>query len=238
MTEPIPGAPGNAARDGDARWADASLAARILPAGEPRSIEAAIDALELGELVGIPTDTVYGIAALATQEGVRRLIAAKQRDAAKGIPLLIDSLDQLTGVASVPPAARRLAERYWPGPLTLVLPLRDPRSASALLTGGRATIAVRVPDHAVARALARALGPIAVSSANLSGEQAARTAREALDALGDRVALVVDGGSSPGGVASTVVEVLDSGPPTVLREGAIPASEIEAAAGPGYTAVP
>jgi L-threonylcarbamoyladenylate synthase len=209
------------------------LDGRILPAEDGRSIEAAIDALGLGELVGIPTDTVYGVAALANEEGVRRLIAAKERDAAKGIPLLIDALDQLTGVTSVPPAAQRLAERFWPGPLTLVLPLSETRTAPALLTGGRPTIGVRVPQHAVPRALARALGPLAVSSANLSGEPAARTAREVINALGDRVALVVDGGPSPGGVPSTVVEVLDEGRPTVLREGAIPTLEIESAAGQG-----
>lgn len=203
---------------------------RILRADDPEAVSAAIDALSLGDLVGIPTDTVYGVAALANEEGVRRLIAAKGRDPGKGIPVLIDSIEQMDHLAHVPDAARRLAARYWPGPLTLVLPLRDLRAAPALLTGGRPTIGVRVPDHETPRSLARALGPLAVSSANLTGEPAARSAPAVLDALGEDVALVLDAGPSPGGVPSTVVEIADDGTVTVLREGAIPRDEVIAAA--------
>lgn len=204
---------------------------RIVDARDGGAIEAAMEALDEGALVVIPTDTVYGVAALANEEGVRRLVAAKQRDAAKGIPLLVDGLDQVRTIAHVSPAAERLATAYWPGPLTLVLRLRDQRHAPALLTGGRDTIGVRVPDHEVPRRLARALGPLAVSSANTSGEPEARTAQTALDALGASVALVLDDGPSPGGVPSTVVEVVAGKAPRIVREGAIKASAIIATAG-------
>jgi L-threonylcarbamoyladenylate synthase len=203
---------------------------RIVAADDAEAIASAMDALSLGELVGIPTDTVYGVAALPTQESVGRLIAAKGRDSAKGIPLLVDSLDQVATMAHVSPAARRLAQRYWPGPLTLVVPLHEAGSVAPLLTGGRSTIGVRVPDHDVPRSLARELGPLAVSSANLTGEPEARTADAVLASLGDDVGLVIDGGPSPGGVPSTVVEVPREGPPTVLREGAIPTASIMATA--------
>lgn len=203
---------------------------RILDASDAQAIESALEALDEGRLVAIPTDTVYGVAALANEEGVRRLIVAKRRDVQKGIPLLVDSLDQVRTVARVLPAAERLAARYWPGPMTLVLPLRDRRHAPALLTGDRDSVAVRIPDHPVPRGLARALGPLAVSSANLAGEPETRTAQAALDALGTSVAFVLDAGPSPGGVPSTVVELREGEPPRILRQGAVPESEIMATA--------
>jgi L-threonylcarbamoyladenylate synthase len=203
---------------------------RVMDATDPEAISAAIEALTLGDLVGIPTDTVYGVAALANEEGIRRLIDAKERDPDKGIPLLIDDLEQVSGMARIPDAARRLAAEFWPGPLTIVLPLRDAPGVSHLLTGGRPTIGVRVPDHAVPRALARALGPLAVSSANKSGESETRDADAVVAALEDAVALVLDAGPSPGGVPSTVVAVADDGTTTVLREGAITSDRIQAVA--------
>jgi L-threonylcarbamoyladenylate synthase len=217
--------------DRDRSPADAS--GRILDARRPEAIGAALDALSLGDLVGIPTDTVYGVAALANEEGIRRLIAAKGRDESKGIPLLIDDIGQMTAIARVPAAARRLAARFWPGPLTIVLPLRHAAGVVDLLTGGRGTVAVRVPDHEVPRELARELGPLAVSSANRSGEPPARDAAAVIAALGVDVSLVLDGGTSPGGVPSTVVGVADDGAVTVFREGAVPAAEILAVAAGG-----
>lgn len=203
---------------------------RVLPVASFRSIEAAIDALTFGQLVGIPTETVYGVAALANEEGARRLIAAKDRDAAKGIPLLLDSVDQAASLAVIPDAARRLAAHFWPGALTIVVPLRHVRGAPALLTGGRRTIGLRVPDHDVPRSLARALGPIAVTSANRSGEPPAVTAEEVISALGDSIALVIDAGRSPVGAPSTVVDVAADGSFSIVREGAIERAAIEAVA--------
>jgi L-threonylcarbamoyladenylate synthase len=223
------GTPGTAGSGSHVRPADDG---RVLDARQPEAISAAIDALTDGDLVGIPTDTVYGVAALANEEGIRRLIDAKGRDPSKGIALLIDDIEQVAHMARIPEPARRLAARFWPGPLTIVLPLREAPGVSHLLTGGRPTIGVRVPDHEVPRALARALGPLAVSSANRSGEPDARDADSVIAALGDAVALVLDAGPSPGGVPSTVVGVADDGSVTVLRAGAVPAEAIMAAVAP------
>jgi tRNA threonylcarbamoyl adenosine modification protein (Sua5/YciO/YrdC/YwlC family) len=179
--------------------------------------------------VGLPTETVYGIGVVPRLEALEALVAAKQRRPDKGIPLLIDGLDQLGELVILAPVALRLAERFWPGALTLVLPLSVPESLPELLTGGRDSLAVRVPDHPVPRTLARELGPLAVSSANRSGEPEARTARELLAQLGASLAVVLDDGPVRGGVASSVVAVDRSGAISVLREGALGRSVIEAA---------
>jgi L-threonylcarbamoyladenylate synthase len=201
----------------------------LLAAGQPGVIDAAVAALSDGRIVGVPTETVYGLAVLPTMGPLRALVAAKGRDPGKGIAVLVDGLDQLTGVLAVPPAAVRLAERFWPGALTLVLPVREGLELPELLTGGRTTLGVRLPDHSVPRALARRLGPLAVSSANRSGQPDALTAAELLAAVGDAPALVLDDGPVRGGRASSVVEVPLDGPVTILREGAIDRATIEAA---------
>ena len=128
--------------------------------------------------------------------------------------------------------AQRLARRYWPGALTLVLPLRRPELVPEALTGGRDTLGLRIPDHPVPRALARALGPIAVTSANRTGEVPARTAAALMASVGPWLALVIDDGPVRGGVASTVVGVAADGTWRVLREGAIDTAAIDQAAGP------
>jgi L-threonylcarbamoyladenylate synthase len=207
------------------------MSTALLPARESGSLAAAAMALAAGGIVGIPTETVYGIGVLPRPEALAALVAAKERPIDKGIPLLIDGLDQLGELVLVSPVARRLADRFWPGALTLVLPLSRPAGVPALLTGGRDSLALRVPDHPVPRALARELGPLAVSSANRSGEPEARTARELVEHLGGSLALVLDDGPVRGGVASSVVAVDGRGTISVLREGAIPRSRIEATAG-------
>jgi L-threonylcarbamoyladenylate synthase len=121
----------------------------------------------------------------------------------------------------LPPAAHALATQFWPGPLTLVLELRSGVGLPDGVTGGRSTVGVRLPDHPVPRALARSLGPIAVSSANMSGEPEARSADELLDRIGDRITLVIDDGPVLGGVPSSVVEVRPEGEWRVLRVGAL-----------------
>ncbi len=188
-------------------------------------LQAAIAALRSGSVVAIPTDTVYGIAvAIDAPGGVERLFAAKDRPPDKAIMVLVDDPEQVAGIVEWPRAARALAP-LWPGGLTLVLPLRDPASVPAALVAGTATLGVRIPDHPTPRALARALGPLPTTSANPSGEPAALSARDVVRTLGRRVGLVVDGGPSRGGTASTVVDCSVEAP-VVVRDGAVPAVEI------------
>jgi L-threonylcarbamoyladenylate synthase len=181
--------------------------------------------------VGLPTETVYGVTVVPRPEALQALIAAKQRPEEKGIPLLVDELDQVIDLVVLSRPARRLAERLWPGPLTLVLPLREACLVPDALTGGRASLAVRQPDHAVPRALARELGPLAVSSANRSGQPEARTTAELVEALGAALTLVIDDGPVRGGVPSSVVAVDTEGRARLLREGALARAIIERALG-------
>jgi release factor glutamine methyltransferase len=200
----------------------------VLPASDPAAVALAAGALRRGEVVAFPTDTVYGLgAAVFSQEGVRALYEVKGRPEAKAIPLLLaDPVDVATVAAEVPPAAVRLMERFWPGGLTLVLPARP--EVPAVVRAGGATVAVRVPGHPVARALIQAVGaPLATTSANRSGAPEALTAGEALRQLGSRLRWLLDGGPSPAGRASTVVD-LSVEPPAVRRHGAIADDEIRA----------
>ena len=181
---------------------------RLIRAEESGAITEAAAALARGELVAFPTDTIYGLA--AGHGHIKKLFVAKDRPAEKRIPVLLADAANLENSAIVTPIARRLAERFWPGPLTIVL--TAPR---------RGTLAFRVPDHAVARQiLAASGGGLPVTSANRSGGAECHTAQEVLDQLNGRIELVLDGGPTPGGVASTVVDC--SGEQLViLREGAI-----------------
>lgn len=199
--------------------------ARLLPDDADGRV-AAIDALRAGGLVAMPTDTVYGVGvALSAEQGLERLFAAKDRPLDRAIVLLVADADQAASVGVLSPAARALAARFWPGGLTLVLSQVAGAGLPAELTAGLATIGVRVPDHESARALARALGPLPVTSANLSGAQDARDPAAVMAQLGDRIDLILDGGPTRGGVPSTIVDC--SGElPRVLREGAIDAAAI------------
>ncbi len=189
---------------------------RLLQADAPGAVEEAAAALARGELVAFPTDTVYGLA--AGHDHLRKLYVAKDRPKEKRIPVLLSDAANLEASALVTPAARALAERFWPGPLTLVL-----------VAPRRGTMAFRVPDHAVARRLIAASGGgLPVTSANRSGQPEARTAREVIEQLEGRVALVLDGGRTTGGVASTVVDCTTD-QIKILREGAVSAVEIERA---------
>ena len=203
----------------------------LLPATDAEALTEAVLAMQAGGIVGIPTETVYGIGVVPRPEALAAVIAAKQRSDDKGIALLIDGLDQVEGLVEVAEPARRLAARYWPGALTLVLPLRHPELVPEAVTGGRDTLGLRIPDHPVPRALARELGPIAVTSANRSGEPPAVIPEELIASVGDSLALVLDDGPVRGGVASTVVAVAADGDWSVLREGALSPAEVEAVAG-------
>lgn len=201
---------------------------RILPDGDAARAEA-VERLRAGEIVALPTDTVYGIAAdLALPDAIERLFAAKRRPREKAVALLLTDADQAAVLGIVDPAARVLAERFWPGGLTLVLRRRPDAHLPAVLAAGAPTVGVRVPDHAAPRALAAALGPLPTTSANLSGEPDARDAAEIAARLGAAIALVIDGGPVRGGPASTVVDC--TGPaPVIRRIGAIPPPAIAAA---------
>jgi L-threonylcarbamoyladenylate synthase len=197
----------------------------ILPTGHDNSIPRALEILKRGGLVAFPTDTVYGVGALAFDEGaVESIYAAKDRPVEKAIPLLIGGLEDLDKVTvEIPPVAAKLAARFWPGPLTLVIPkhpnLPDVVSASA-------TVGVRVPNHPVARALLRAAGPMAVTSANISGQASPKNAEEVSRQLNGRIPLILDGGETPGGVPSTVVNCLGT-EPVILRKGPVTMEDIQ-----------
>ncbi len=201
---------------------------KVLSASE-EAISVAARVLADGGLVAFPTDTVYGVGAHIFQpRAVERIYTAKIRPQDKAIPILLARADDLALVAEeIPETARLLAERFWPGGLTLVLP-KNAEVPDAVSAGGP-TVAVRVPDHSVPRTLMTALGaPIAGTSANLTGHPSPVAAQEVEAELGGRIELILDGGRCPGGVASTVLD-LTTDPPAVLRAGAIGVEEIKAA---------
>jgi L-threonylcarbamoyladenylate synthase len=196
------------------------MAAPVLPADE-RAIRRAAEIIRRGGLVAFPTETVYGLGANALDEGaVSRVFAAKRRPSGDPLIVHVASMDGLADVvADVPDLARELGQRFWPGPLTLILGrgAAIPRS----VTAGRDTVAVRVPAHPVAAALLReARVPIAAPSANRFSRPSPTSARDVLEDLGDDVELILDGGSTTHGVESTVVD-LTGDVPVVLRPGAI-----------------
>jgi L-threonylcarbamoyladenylate synthase len=186
----------------------------------------AVGVLEAGGIVALPTDTVYGIAvAVTTPGGIERLFAAKRRPPDKGIMLLLADVGQAAEAGVMTPAASALAEACWPGGLTVVVPQRADVPWPAVLTGGASTIGLRVPDHDAPRALARGVGPLPTTSANVSGLPEAADAAAIVEQLGDAVDLVLDGGRAHGGPASTVVDCTGD-LPVILRVGAIPIAEI------------
>ena len=192
------------------------------------SVDRALEILRSGGLVGIPTETVYGLAADASNpDAVRRVFAAKGRPADHPLIVHIADAEQLTHwAAEVPPAAAVLAETCWPGPLTLLLP-KAPH-VLALVTGGRDTVGVRVPAHPLTtELLTRFGGGLAAPSANLFGRVSPTTAEHVHDDLGALVEYVLDGGRCPVGVESTIVDCTVD-PPQILRPGGIPSEQISA----------
>jgi len=200
---------------------------RVIPAAAGDALDEAAAALRRGDLIAIPTETVYGLAVLPNAAALDRLLAAKQRSSEKGIQLLVDSIAQVDELALMTRSAGALADRFWPGGLTIVLRRRDDIVVPDALGGGRPTLGLRLPDHDVPRALARLLGPLAASSANVSGEPDATTAQRVAASLGSEVELILDDGPVRGGTPSTVVDCSDpDAPPRILREGAISAADI------------
>jgi len=203
------------------------VSARIVPDDAAGRADA-IEVLRAGGIVALPTDTVYGVAvALSTPGGVENLFHVKRRPPDKGIMLLLDGGAQAAEIGEMGPAATALATACWPGGLTVVVPRRPDVTLPAALTGGAPTIGLRVPDHDAPRALARGVGPLPTTSANVSGLPEARTAEEILAQLGDAIDLILDGGVAHGGPASTVVDCTGD-TLRVLREGAVPLARVAA----------
>lgn len=188
-------------------------------------LASAISAAKGGRLVVLPTDTVYGIGADAFDSGaVSALLAAKGRGRDMPVGVLVGSWHTIDGlVYAVPPAARELIQAFWPGALSLVV--RHAPSLQWDLGNSAGTVMLRMPLHPVAIELLREVGPMAVSSANISGSPAATTAQDARTQLGERVEVYLDAGPSPQGAASTIVD-LTGASPRVLREGPVGVDEI------------
>jgi L-threonylcarbamoyladenylate synthase len=204
------------------------MSAQVMAATERGAMELALRLLRRGEVVAFPTDTVYGIGAhVFTPSAVEALYKIKGRQPDKAIPLLLASPEDMAAVAlEVPPLAWLLAERFWPGGLTLVLQAAPHLPAE--VTAGGTTVAVRLPDHAVPLALINALGaPLAATSANRSGEADPVTAAEIGQELRQSIALILDGGACRQGQPSTVLD-LTVEPPALLRRGAIAVDELSA----------
>ena len=188
--------------------------------------EQAASMLRKGGLVAVPTETVYGIAASA-EDGVavQMIYDLKDRDYDKPVSVLVTGMDMVEKYCqNIPPVAYRLAEKYWPGPLTMIR--EDKEVVPAMVTADTGTLGVRCPDHPLTLAIIEKAGvPLAAPSANPSGDEPAKTAQEVLDYFNRKIEGVVDGGPCAMGVASTILDLTEE-EPKVLREGGIPAGEL------------
>lgn len=198
----------------------------ILKHTQPSALHQAIEHVKSGGLVAFPTDTVYGLGCgLFNSQGILQLYDIKGRDSAKAIAVLLADTDQIDRVtAGMPKGAIRLAESCWPGALTLVV---NKNPAIPVELSSLPTVGIRMPDHSFARALLRACGPMAVTSANLSGQPSAVTGDEVIAQLGEQLTLLIDGGRCAGGTSSTVVDCTGA-EPEILREGPISAQTVQA----------
>jgi L-threonylcarbamoyladenylate synthase len=192
------------------------------------AIAKAAQALAAGKIVAFPTETVYGLGANALDaDAVASVFAAKGRPSAKPLAVLVPDLAKVESFAHVKASARKLADAFWPGPLTLVLPKRQDCPFAEPVSAGLDTVAFRAPDHDVAQMLLAESGlPIVAPSANRSGRPSPKTAAEVEAELGDRPAMILDGGPTPLGVESTIVSLV-SDRPILLRQGALPREAIE-----------
>jgi len=200
----------------------------IVTLDKQEALQQAVAAMRAGEVVAFATDTVYGLGtALSSREGIARIYALKGRGSEKALPVLIGDRAQLHQVATgITVAVERLADHFWPGALTIVLPRHASVPPDVAL--GRGSIGIRLPDHATTIAVLMALGaPIASTSANPTGQPAAMTAQEALAYFPHGLAAILDGGQAPGGVASTVLDLTRPGRPVLLRQGAISRSALQ-----------
>ncbi|MCC5996110.1 MAG: threonylcarbamoyl-AMP synthase [Oceanicaulis sp.] len=205
----------------------------ILPANDPAALDEAARVLARGGLVAVPTETVYGLAADATQgEAVARIYEAKSRPRFNPLIVHVDSLERAGRLIELSGTGQALARAFWPGPLTLVAPMRADAGIASLVTAGLDTLAVRWPDAPALTGLVSRLGrPLAAPSANLSGTVSPTEAAHVLESLGGRIELILDGGPCRIGVESTII-CLESGAPALLRPGGIPREALEAICGP------
>jgi L-threonylcarbamoyladenylate synthase len=196
----------------------------VAPGAEGAATLFAREAIARGQIIAFPTETFYGLGAdPAREDAVAAIFAVKGRAAGEALPLIAADTDAARRIASQwSETAERLAAAFWPGPLTLVVPVRAGAVAPGV-TAGRDTVAVRVPGHPLARVLAACApaGVLTATSANRSGSSALATADDVERALGTRFALIIDGGPSPGGLASTIVDVTGEHP-RLIREGPVP----------------
>lgn len=194
----------------------------------PHALRLAQTFLSQGELICFPTETVYALAADATNdEAVARIYTAKGRDTNKPLSLLVRDAEQIRELCHMPATAERLLSHFSPGPLTLILPLKTSHRLSSLINPGMATIGVRIPDHPIALAILKSMAtPIIGTSVNRSGEAEALCATDAINTLGDAVSLVIDGGTSQLGIASTVID-LSGKDIRILRQGSITKEQLD-----------
>jgi len=199
----------------------------VTPENTQEALAKAAKVLREGGIVAFPTDTVYGVGALVFfEDAVEKLFQAKIRDRGRAIPVLLGQVRELNRVArNIPPGAWQLAGAFWPGALSMVL--EKSLLVPDVVTGGGPTVAVRIPDHRLAlKLIERAGAPLATTSANISGQPSPVTADEVEASLGDAIDLLLDGGSCPGGTASTVIDLTVS-PPKIVRPGPIRWKDME-----------
>jgi len=203
--------------------------ARILPLEQ--AFDPLLDLLEAGQAVALPTETVYGLAADATSgEAVARIFEVKGRPSFNPLIVHVCDMEMAEGIAVFDGASRLLADAFWPGPLTLVLPLRDGHAIHPLVTAGLNTVALRMPREFAREVIDELRRPLAAPSANTSGRITPTTAQAVNDDIGDRIELIADGGRTPVGVESTIVKIA-GGRLHLLRPGAVTAADLKNALG-------
>ncbi|MFC3050839.1 L-threonylcarbamoyladenylate synthase [Kordiimonas pumila] len=204
----------------------------IIPANSEKAIALAVRTLEIGQLIAVPTETVYGLAADAlNSSAVADIYTTKGRPSNNPLICHVSNISMAKEYVSVSPFAQKLMEVFWPGPLTLVLPKKETAEIPLSVTAGLKTLAVRCPSNAVTLSIIKHLGrPIAAPSANPSGKLSPTSAMDVAQTLGTRIALIIDGGTTDVGIESTIVSVLDNRI-TLLRPGSVTADDITAATG-------
>ena len=197
---------------------------QTLPIDQPQALSLAADIIRSGGVIAFPTDTVYGVGASAINEGaIEKLYQVKGRAQDKAIPVLLADLEELTQITPTPGGmVQVIMDKFWPGALTLILPLLVGLPSNLSPTQ---TVGIRIPDYDLTRELLRHTGPLAATSANLSGQESAHNAEEVWENLSGNIDLILDGGISPGGIASTVLDCTKS-EPLILRTGPISWQEI------------
>ncbi len=201
----------------------------IISQNSTDAIQKTLTTIKLGGVVAVPTDTVYGLAcAVDNSAAIESLYQIKNRESIKAIPVLIADLSQISLVSkSMNKKAIILAKTFWPGAMTIIVPKNEMLPANLTV---HPTVGVRIPDHDWLRSIIRETGPLAATSANISGKVSPATANQVLEQLGGRIELIIDGGECKGGISSTVVDC-STDEINILREGGIPTKEILSALG-------